>query len=133
MDEPERSDKSFLGTEPLGRLMVRLAVPTIVAQVINLLYNIVDRVFIGHIAGVGTDALTGVGVAFPLIMLVSAFSAFAGAGGAPLASIALGRRDVQHAERILQNTVVLLALFAVALLVVIYPLRDPLLLMFGAS
>ena len=124
MDELERSDKSFLGTEPLGRLMVRLAVPTIVAQVINLLYNIVDRVFIGHIAGVGTDALTGVGVAFPLIMLVSAFSAFAGAGGAPLASIALGRRDVQHAERILQNTVVLLALFAVALLVVIYPLRD---------
>lgn len=133
MEASDRSDKSFLGTEPLGRLMVRLAVPTIVAQVINLLYNIVDRVFIGHIAGVGTDALTGVGVAFPLIMLVSAFSAFAGAGGAPLASIALGRRDVQHAERILQNTVVLLALFAVALLVVIYPLRDPLLLMFGAS
>lgn len=127
------SNKSFLGCEPLGRLMVRLAVPTIFAQVINLLYNIVDRVFIGHIAGAGTDALTGVGVAFPLIMLVSAFSAFAGAGGAPLASIALGRNDSARANRILQNTVVLLLVFAVVLLLVIYPLRDPLLLMFGAS
>ena len=91
--ESARDDKSFLGTEPLGRLMARLAVPTMVAQIINLLYSIVDRIFIGHIAGVGTDALTGVGVAFPLIMLVSAFSAFAGAGGAPLASIALGSFD----------------------------------------
>lgn len=133
MTDSERDDKSFLGTEPLGRLMARLAVPTIAAQVINLLYNIVDRVFIGHIAGVGTDALTGVGVAFPLIMLVSAFSAFAGAGGAPLASIALGRKDVERAQRILQNTVVLLAAFAVGLLAIVYPLRESLLLMFGAS
>ncbi len=131
--ESARDDKSFLRTEPLGRLMARLAVPTMVAQLINLLYSIVDRIFIGHIAGVGTDALTGVGVAFPLIMLVSAFSAFAGAGGAPLASIALGRRDRAHAQRILQNTVALLLAFAVLLLAVIYPLREPLLLLFGAS
>lgn len=127
------NDKSFLGTEPLGRLMVRLAIPTVAAQLINLLYNIIDRMFIGHIAGVGTDALTGVGVAFPLIVLVAAFSAFAGAGGAPLASMALGRKDQNRAESILHNTVKLLFIFAVALLLIIFPLRDPILLLFGAS
>lgn len=125
--------KAFLGTEPLGRLMTRLAVPTIAAQLVNLLYGIVDRVFIGHIPGVGADALTGVGVCLPIIMLVASFSAFAGAGGAPLASIALGRSDVRHANRILGNVAVLLGLFAVMLIAVFSLFGGFLLGLFGAS
>ena len=84
-------DSQRLGRAPLGRLMVSLAVPAVAAQLINVLYNIVDRIYIGHIEGYGDVALTGVGVTFPIIMLISAFSAFAGMGGAPLASIELGR------------------------------------------
>ena len=84
-----------LGTEPLGRLMVSLAVPAVAAQLINVLYNIVDRIYIGHIAGYGDVALTGVGLTFPIITLISAFSAFAGMGGAPLASIELGKKNIK--------------------------------------
>ena len=73
-----------LATAPIGRLMLKLAVPTVAAQLINMLYNIVDRIYIGHIPEVGSTALTGVGVTFPIITLVSAFAAFAGQGGAPL-------------------------------------------------
>ena len=87
-----------LGTEPLGRLMVSLAVPAVAAQLINVLYNIVDRIYIGHIAGYGDVALTGVGLTFPIITLISAFSAFAGMGGAPLASIELGKKNIKEAE-----------------------------------
>ncbi|MFQ8602803.1 MAG: MATE family efflux transporter, partial [Anaerovoracaceae bacterium] len=96
-------DKSrdFLGTEPVGRLLARLAVPTVTAQVINMLYNIVDRVYIGHIPHEGTLALTGVGVCMPLIMIVSAFAAFIGFGGGPRASIFMGKGDLESAERTL--------------------------------
>ena len=80
-------DKSFLGTEPVGKLLLRLALPTVAAQLINMLYNIVDRIYIGHIPGNGALALTGVGVCMPLIMVVSAFAALVGNGGAPRASI----------------------------------------------
>ena len=82
-----------LGTAPLGKLMVSMAVPAVAAQLINMLYNIVDRIYIGHIEGYGDLALTGVGVTFPILMLISAFSGFAGMGGAPLASIQLGRKN----------------------------------------
>ena len=82
-----------LGTMPIGKLILSMAVPAVAAQLINVLYNIIDRVYIGHIAGYGDMALTGVGVTFPIIMLISAFSAFAGMGGAPLASIQLGKKD----------------------------------------
>ena len=92
MQEREMRDNR-LGSAPLGRLMVSLALPSVAAQLINILYNIVDRIYIGHIAGYGDIALTGVGVTFPIIMLISAFSAFAGMGGAPLASIELGIKD----------------------------------------
>ena len=84
-------DKSFLGTEPIGRLLLRLALPTVAAQLINMLYNIVDRIYIGHIPGDGALALTGVGVCMPLIMVVSAFAALVGNGGAPRASIFMGK------------------------------------------
>ncbi len=85
-------DKSFLGTEPVGKLLLRLALPTVAAQLINMLYNIVDRIYIGHIPGEGALALTGVGVCMPLIMVVSAFAALVGNGGAPRASIFMGKK-----------------------------------------
>ena len=91
----------FLGTEPVGRLLLRLALPTVTAQVINMLYNIVDRIYIGHIPEVGSLALTGVGVCMPLIMIVSAFASLVGFGGGPRASIFLGRGDHDMAEKTL--------------------------------
>ena len=84
-------DKSFLGTESVGKLLLQLALPTVAAQLINMLYNIVDRIYIGHIPGEGALALTGVGVCMPLIMVVSAFAALVGNGGAPRASIFMGK------------------------------------------
>mgnify|MGYP000541487280 CR=1 FL=1 len=88
-----------LGTENLPRLMASLAIPSVIAQLINVLYNIIDRMYIGHIQDVGPIALTGVGLTFPIIMMISAFSAFIGAGGAPLASIALGKGDRDRAAK----------------------------------
>ena len=82
-------DKTFLGTEPIGKLLFKLAVPTVIAQLVNMLYNIVDRIYIGHMPENGSLALTGVGVCMPLIMIISAFSAFVASGGAPRASIAM--------------------------------------------
>lgn len=122
-----------MGTEPIGKLMISMAVPSIVAQIINILYNIVDRVYIGHIEGVGMEALTGVGVTFPIITLISAFSAFAGAGGAPLAAIWLGKGDRKRAEKILGNGVVMLLSFTVLLIGFFYAFQRPLLYLFGAS
>lgn len=87
-----------LGTAPVGKLLARLALPAITAQVVNMLYNLVDRIYIGHIPTVGTQALTGVGVCFPLIMLVSAFAALVYSGGAPRASIAMGKGENAEAE-----------------------------------
>ena len=91
-----------LGNAPLGKLIVSMALPAVAAQLINVLYNIVDRIYIGHIAECGDVALTGVGVTFPIIMLISAFSAFAGMGGAPLASIELGKRIIKKRKRSLE-------------------------------
>ena len=93
--------ESFWEKEPLGKLLLRLAVPTVAAQLINMLYNIVDRIYIGHIPKVGALALTGVGVCMPLILIVSAFAALVGNGGAPRASISMGRGDKESAEKIL--------------------------------
>ncbi len=122
-----------LGTEAIPKLMLELAVPSVIAQLINVLYNIVDRIYIGRIPEIGATALTGVGVTFPVITLVSAFSSFMGAGGAPLASIALGRGDRQRADRILGNTSTMLVIFSLLLTVVFLIFREPLLYMFGAS
>ena len=98
----------MLGTAPIGPLMVRLAVPAVVAQLVNMLYNVVDRIFIGHIPVVGDLALTGVGIVFPICTLMTAFAAFAGSGGAPLASISLGAGDKPKAERIMGNSFIML-------------------------
>ena len=131
METETRDEK--LGRAPLGKLMVSLAVPVVAAQLINVLYNIVDRIYIGHIQGYGDVALTGVGVTFPIIMLISAFSAFAGMGGAPLASIELGKSNYSRAERILGNSAGLLVIFSVFLTVFFSIYKIPILYAFGAS
>lgn len=117
----------------LGKLMFSMSIPTIVAQIINILYNIVDRIYIGHIPGASSDALTGVGVALPVIVFISAFAAFTGQGGAPLSSIWLGKGDKEHAEKILGNGTSMLIIFTVILMFVFYIWQKPLLYAFGAS
>ena len=92
------NNKDFLGTEPIGRLLLKLALPTVAAQLINMLYNIVDRIYIGHIPETGALSLTGLGVCMPLIMIVSAFAALIGNGGAPRATIFMGRKDLDSAQ-----------------------------------
>ena len=130
----QQNDKEKrMATEGIGKLMVSMAIPAVIAQIINILYSIVDRIYIGHIEGVGMEALTGVGVTFPIITLISAFSAFVGAGGAPLASIWLGKGDRKRAETILGNGVTMLVFFTVILMAFFYGFQRPLLYMFGAS
>ena len=122
-----------LGREPVGRLLLRMSAPTILAQLVNMLYNMVDRIYIGHIPDVGTAALTGVGVCMPVIMLISAFAALAAMGGAPRASIALGRGDKDGAERIMGACTALLALLSLTLTAAFLIWQEPLLRLFGAS
>ena len=127
------TDKEFLRKEPLGKLFFRLAFPTVTAQLINMLYNIVDRIYIGHIPDIGAAALTGVGVCMPLIMIVSAFAALVGYGGAPRASIFMGKRDKESAEKTLGNCFMLQILISVVLTIVLLIWNRELLMAFGAS
>ncbi len=126
-------DKDFLGSEPIGKLLLKLAVPTVAAQVINMLYNIVDRIYIGHIPDIGAMALTGVGVCMPLIMIVSAFAALVGNGGAPRASIFMGKGDHASAEKTLGNCFTLQIIISVVLTAVLLLWNRDFLMMFGAS
>ena len=128
-----QDNKSNLGTAPVGKLLFRLAIPTLVAQLINMLYNIVDRIYIGHIPEVGNLALTGVGVCMPIIMVVSAFAALAGGGGAPRASIFMGKGQNEDAEKTLAGCFSLLTVIAVILTGVLLVWSDDLLMAFGAS
>ena len=128
-----RSSEEALASAPIGILMLKLAVPAVAAQVINMLYNIVDRIYIGHIPVVGRTALTGLGITFPIIMLVSAFAAFAGQGGAPLASIRLGAGDRNGAEKILGSSTTMLLCTSVVLTIVFSIIKEPVLMAFGAS
>ncbi len=127
------TDKDFLRTEPLGKLLLKLALPTVAAQLINMLYNIVDRIYIGHIPDIGADALTGVGVCMPLIMIVSAFAALVGYGGAPRVSIFMGKKDKASAERTLGNCFVLQIVISAILTVVLLLWNREFLMAFGAS
>ncbi len=133
MAETERKQDEKLGTAPLGRLIFSLAIPAVIAQLINVVYNLVDRIYIGHIPDVGAQALTGLGLSLPVILLIQAFSALAGMGGAPQASIQLGKGDRKAAEKILGNSVTMLIAFTVFLTVGLYWLKTPLLYLFGAS
>ncbi|MBR5265826.1 MAG: polysaccharide biosynthesis C-terminal domain-containing protein, partial [Clostridia bacterium] len=125
--------KEFLATEPIGKLLFRLSIPTVVAQLINMLYNIVDRIYIGHMPGDGSLALTGVGVCMPIIMLVSAFAALVSSGGAPRASIFMGEKDTESAEKTLGNCFSLQIVVSVILTAVLLIWNKDLLLAFGAS
>ena len=127
------SDKEALGKEPIGKLLFRLAVPTVAAQLINMLYNIGDRIYIGHIPEIGATALTGVGVCMPLIMIVSAFAALVGYGGAPRASIFMGKQDKESAEKTLGNCFVVQIIISVILTAVLLIWNRDFLMAFGAS
>ena len=129
-----QNDRAHLmATGSIPKLFAGLAIPAVVAQIINLLYNIVDRIYIGHIPEVGASALTGVGLFVPILMLINAFAMMAGSGGAPLASIAMGQKDINRAEKIIANCFSLLLIFAVALTAIFYILAPSLLRLFGAS
>ena len=125
--------KEMLGSAPIGKLLFKLAIPTVVAQLINMLYNIVDRIYIGHMPEVGDLALTGVGVCMPIILIVSAFAALVGSGGAPRASIFMGKKDIDTAERILGACFGLQIIVSVILTAVLLIWNRDLLLAFGAS
>lgn len=122
-----------MGTGSIPRLMAQLAIPAVVAQVVNLLYNIVDRIYIGHMAEVGAVALTGVGLFTPILMLINAFAMLAGSGGAPRAAISMGEKDNRTAEKIMGNCFSLLLILAVVLTISFYVLAPTLLRLFGAS
>ena len=126
-------NKEMLGTAPIGRLLFKLAVPTVVAQLINMLYNIVDRIYIGHMPGDGSLALTGVCVCMPIIMIISAFAALIASGGAPKASICMGKNDKESAEKILGGCFSLQLIISAILTAVLLIWNKDLLLMFGAS
>ena len=125
--------KQDLGTAPVGKLLAQLAIPAVVAQIVNLLYNIVDRIYIGHMPEVGAHALTGVGLFLPILMLINAFAMMAGAGGAPRAAIAMGQGDHARAEKIMANCFTMLLIFAAVLTGVFYVSAPALLRLFGAS
>lgn len=122
-----------LGTEGVGKLFIKLSIPAITAQLVNMLYNIVDRIYIGNMEGIGDAALTGMGVTFPVLMFISAFAALIGMGGAPRASIKLGEKNNIEAERIMGNCFAALMVLAVILTGVFLLLGEPLLYLFGAS
>ncbi|MBR3703998.1 MAG: MATE family efflux transporter [Oscillospiraceae bacterium] len=127
------NNKNDLGTAPVKKLMAQMAVPALVAQLVNLLYNIVDRIYIGHIPEIGGAALTGVGLFTPILMLITAFAMMAGSGGAPRAAIAMGAGHKERAEKIMGNCFTILLIFAVVLTAVFYFACPTLLRWFGAS
>lgn len=133
MQEKNKNQKNDLGTGSVGKLLWKLALPAIVAQMVNLFYNMVDRIYIGHIPETGDIALTGLGLCFPIIMLVSAFSSLVGAGGAPRVAIAMGKGQHELAEKILGNCTMALFLAAIILTAVLEFTAVPVLKMFGAS
>ncbi len=127
------SREERMASASIGSLIVSMAFPAILAQLINILYSIIDRIYIGHMKGVGAAALTGVGVTFCITVFISAFSAFISNGAAPLAAIWLGKKDREHAEKILGNSVTFLIICTVVLMAFFYAFQRPLLYLFGAS
>ncbi len=132
-DQTKVKREQDLGSDNIGKLMFTLAVPAITAQLVNMLYNIVDRIYIGHIPEIGSAALTGVGICFPIIMLIMAFSSLVAMGGAPQAAIAMGQQNNEKAERILGNCFTSLLIVAAALTAVFLVFGEPILRAFGAS
>ncbi len=131
MDKREKNDR--MANAPLGKLMLEMALPTVFAQIVNLLYNMVDRMYVGRIPETGHLALAGLGVAFPIIMLISAFAALIGAGGAPRAAICMGKKENAQAEKILGTCISTLCVLAIALCAIFSVVKEPILMLFGAS
>ena len=129
----EQQKKQDMGSGSIPKLMLNLAIPAVVAQLINMLYNIVDRIYIGHIPDAGASALTGVGLFLPILMMINAFAMLAGSGGAPRAAIAMGKNDRNNAQKIMGNCFSVLMIFAVLLTVLFYVFAPQLLRLFGAS
>ena len=129
----KQDNKEMLGTAPVGKLLLKLAIPTIAAQIINMLYNLVDRVYIGHIPETGALALTGLGVCMPILLIVSAFAALVGAGGAPRASIYMGKGDQEKAEKTVGNCFTMLIIIAAILTTILLIFGEDILMVFGAS
>ena len=121
-----------LGEGSVGKLLINLAVPAIIAQMVNLLYNIVDRIFIGRMAN-GEIAMAGIGVAMPIIMIISAFSYLIGSGGAPLTAIKMGEKNNDEAEKIMSNSFSMLLIIGISLTIVFLLFKEPILWAFGAS
>lgn len=126
-------DNDVLATEPVVKLLFKLAIPTVIAQLVNLLYNMVDRIYVGRIPEVGTTALAGLGVTFPIVMLVAAFAGLAGMGGSSRAAIAMGKGNTEEAEKYMGNSFSLLVIFSITLTFSFQLAKDPILIMFGAS
>ncbi len=122
-----------LGTAPVGKLVLQLAIPAMLAQFVNILYSVVDRMYVGHIAEVGADALAGVGVCAPVVTMITAFGVLVGFGGGPLMSIRMGRRDMDGAREIVANSFYLLLALAVLVTIPVLVFRRPILFAFGAS
>ena len=133
MKQQNLNREELLGKAPMLPLLIKMSLPAVAAQLVNLLYSIVDSIYIGHIEGIGTDALAGIGVTSSLVILISAFAQFVGGGGAPLASIALGEGDREKAGKILGNGFTLLILFSIVLSTLSYAFMEPLLDLIGAS
>ena len=122
-----------LGTDPIRPLVLRIAIPSMLAQFVSVLYSIVDRIYISNIPVIGETALAGVGVCGPVVTLIGAFASLIGVGGAPLMSIRMGADKTEEARRILSNSFLMLCICSVALMVVVFPLHQPMLMAFGAS
>lgn len=129
----DKKNNDFLGTEPVGKLLFKLAIPTFLAQLINMLYNMVDKIYIGHMPEIGDLALAGVGVCLPIIIVISAFSALVASGGAPRASIKMGRGDVDGAERVMGSCITFLLIFSLVLTAVMLRWNRDILMLLGAS
>lgn len=122
-----------LGEDPIGRLVLRIALPSMLAQFVNVLYSIVDRMYIGNIPNTGDLALAGLGVCGPVVTLIGSVASLIGIGGAPLMSISMGGHDIKRAKRVLANSFLMLTVLSVAITAALYPIREPMLLFFGAS
>ena len=125
--------KNDLGKDPIGPLILRLAIPTMLAQLVSVLYSIVDRMYIGNIPEIGTVALAGVGVCGPIVTLLSSFATLVGLGGAPNLAMRMGEGNREEAQRVLNNGFLMLTVLSGALTALFLLLREPLLMCFGAS
>ena len=126
-------EQNELGTKSIPSLVMKMSFPLIIAQLVNGLYNIVDRIYLGHLEGAGAEILTGVGITYPVILLITAFSNLIGSGGGPLAAIRLGQREGKKADEILTVSATSLVVMSAILMLVFYVLKTPLIYMFGAS